>query len=165
MAEIPFYASPEEFAAALQDAINAASLPSNRTACAAAALPDGSWQMTIITSGTNTLPPGDDGIRHSDRAPSPPPWPPSDVAPWLHTDGPDAVAQSIADALAPTPVPPAEYVVVRDRFRGCEYLKRLDDDGGFVVADQVDDARRYWKPEAEVIAEMLGNGWRVARPE
>lgn len=158
MAEIPFYALLGEFVAALDAEL------AERVAEL------GLGHLPAPTIHFVTLAPGDDGIRHSDAAPSPAPWPPPAAAPWLgaaepDTDVRDLVAQSIADALAPTPVPPAEYVVVRDRFRGCEYLKRLDDDGGFVVADQVDDARRYWKPEAEVIAEMLGNGWRVARPE
>lgn len=78
----------------------------------------------------------------------------------------DAVAQSVAERVAArdtVPAPQGEYVVVRDCFRGCEYLAESES-GEVRYVTKVEEAERFTKPQAELTAKRMGNGWRAARP-
>ncbi len=74
-----------------------------------------------------------------------------------------AVVERLAAARDTQPAPAPEYVVVRDTWTGCEYIAPSTDGDRRFVHD-VAGAERYAKDHAELVAESMGNGWRVRRP-
>lgn len=114
----------------------------DNTAGATACIPPDEWHHCTVGTNAPTLP-----------------APPSAIA--------DALAQAAADALAratAAPARPRDYVVVRDGWKGTEYLKERDTAGVFRTTDRVELALYLSKAEAENEAALLGRGWRVARP-
>lgn len=78
----------------------------------------------------------------------------------------DAIGHSVAERVAArdtVPAPQGDYVVVRDCFRGCEYLAESES-GEVRYVTRVEEAERFTKPHAELTAKRMGNGWRAARP-
>lgn len=76
----------------------------------------------------------------------------------------DCIGMCVTSNIMSTETTPlTEYVVVRDGWKGCEYLRNRSGDD-LITTGALSGAWRGNKMDAEMHAKALGKGWRVSRP-